>query len=272
MKLKPPSSAGRFSRGPPLAALLALAAAMVLATGPPARATSLGQLDLKYHGSDSYQIGHVHLDGATTSYIVTGKYILQVDPDPLTYWGEGEDVVLQAGNDYLIDTFCADVEQSALGAFTTYDVYHPEHAPIGAGNSPMGIEKAWDLRRLFDQHWGAVASDNGAAAFQAAVWEIIYEDTDTYGYNLTDSASRLWMQIDMDTWDGTDWRLTANTWLAGLGTGKPDVGLRVLANEDYQDYALVVTDLPADPIPEPVTLAGMLLGVGCLGGYLRRRR
>jgi hypothetical protein len=267
VKLKIPSLTGRFSRGPPIAALLALAAAMVLATGPPARATSLGQLDLRYAGTDFYLNGHVHLDGSTTYMVVTGKYILQVDPDPTTYWGQGEKVVEQASTDHLIDTFCGDIEQSALGAFTTYDVYHPEHAPIGAGNSPMGIEKAWDLRRLFDQHWGDVASDSGAAAFQASTWEIIYEDTDTYTYDVT--AGDFWME--KMAWD-PDWLTTANTWLAGLGTDKPDVGLRVLANEDYQDYALVVTDLPADPIPEPLTLTGMLLGVGCLGGYLRRRR
>ncbi len=270
MKIKIPSLTGRFSRGPPIAALVALAAAMVLATGPPARATSLGQLDLRYAGTDFYLNGHVTLDGSTTYMIVTGKYILEVDPDPLTYWGQGEDVVLQASNDHLLDTFCADVNQSSYGDFTTYDVYHPEYAPIGADNSPMGIEKAWDLRRLFNQHWADVASDSGAAAFQAATWEIIYEDTDTYGYDLTDSDSRLWME--KMAWD-PDWLTTANTWLGGLGTEHPmDVGLRVLANEDYQDYALVVLGLPADPIPEPVTLAGMLLGVGCLGGYLRRRR
>jgi len=264
VNLKKPSLPGRVSRGPPIAAIV-LAAAMVLATGPPARATSLGRLDLKYHGSDAYRNGRVHLDGGS-SVLVTGKYVLEVDPDPATYWGQGKNVVEQASSDNLIDTFCADLEQSALSAFTTYDVYHPELAPIGGDNSPMGIEKAWDLRRLFDQHWGEADSDNGAAAFQAAVWEIIYEDTDTYTYDVTDGD--LWIEIV----NGSGWLTTANDWLAGLGTDKPDVGLRVLANDDYQDYALVVTDLPADPIPEPVTLAGLMLGVGSLVGYLRRRR
>ena len=268
MKLKKPSLAGCTWCGPPVAAIV-LAAVMVLATGPPARATSLGQLDLKYAGSDFCLSGNVHLDGSTTYMIVTGTYVLEVDPDPATYWGQGEDVVEQASSDNLIDTFCADIEQSALSAFTTYDVYHPELAPIGGDNSPMGIEKAWDLRRLFNQHLGDTASDSGAAAFQAATWEIIYEDTDTYTYDVTDQNSRFWME--RMAWD-PDWLTTANDWLAGLGTDKPDVGLRVLANDDYQDYALVVTDLPADPIPEPVTLAGLMLGVGSLVGYLRRRR
>jgi len=249
VNLKKPSLPGCVSRGPPIAAIV-LAAAMVLATGPPAQATSLGQLDLKYHGSDAYRNGRVHLDGGS-SVLVTGKYILEVDTDPATYWGQGKDVVEQANTNHMLDTFCADLEQWALSDFTTYDVYHPEHAPIGAGNSPMGIEKAWDLRRLFSQHWGDAASDNGAAAFQAAVWEIVYEDTDTYDYDVTDGD--LWIE-------------------KMLGTGQPDVGLRVLANENYQDYALVVLGLPADPVPEPVTLAGLMLGVGSLVGYLRRRR
>jgi len=267
VNLKKPSLPGRFSRGPPIAAIV-LAAAMVLATGPPARATSLGQLDLRYVKTDPSLDSDVYLDGSVTYMMKTGKYVLEVDTDPATYWGQGKDVVEQADTNHMLDTFCADIEQSALGAFTTYDVYHPEYAPIGAGNSPIGIEKAWDLRRLFSQHWGDVASDSGAAAFQAAVWEIIYEDTDTYAYDVTDG--RLWMERMF--WD-PDWLTTANTWLTGLGDNKDyTVGLRVLANEDYQDYALVVLGLPADPVPEPVTLAGLMLGVGSLVGYLRRRR
>jgi len=30
-------------------------------------------------------------------------------------------------------------------------------------------------------------------------------------------------------------------------------------------------DLAADPVPEPVTMAGLMLGMGALGGYIRRR-
>jgi len=264
VKLKKPSLPGCTWCGPPVAAIV-LAAAMVLATGPPARATSLGQLDLKYYWTSPYVNSNVHLDGDVTKGMSTGKYVLEVDPDPATYWGQGKNVVAQADIYHMLDTFCADLEQWALSDFTTYDVYHPEYAPIGGDNSPMGIEKAWDLRRLFSQRTGETGTNDGAAAFQAAVWEIIYEDSGTYDV----TGGRLWLE---DASGDNSWLSTANTWLAGLGTDKPEVGLRVLANEDYQDYALVVTDLPADPVPEPVTLAGLALGVGSLVGYLRRRR
>ena len=52
-------------------------------------------------------------------------------------------------------------------------------------------------------------------------------------------------------------------WRIGF-TGKPDSSLEFM----------VISDDPIDTcvVPEPVTMAGLLLGIGCLGRYVRRRR
>lgn len=43
--------------------------------------------------------------------------------------------------------------------------------------------------------------------------------------------------------------------------------------ENRGDWLLLTSDpMVGDIIPEPVTMAGMLLGIGCLGRYIRRRR
>ncbi len=265
MRRMKPSVRGRPRGGPATVAAL-LATAAVLALGPPAWATSLGQVDLRYYTVNPYVNAIAHLDGGTRT-VVAGRYLLQVDTTPGTYSGQGEDVVDAANINGVIGTFCADLEQYTLADYTTYDVYHPELAPIGGDNVPMGIEKAWDLRRLFDQHTGDVGSHVGAAAFEASVWEIIYETSGTYDV----TAGRLWMER-YASWNPDDWLTLANSWLSSLGTDQPDVGLRVLANEGYQDYALWVPGLPTDPMPEPVTVAGLVMGIGCLGRYVRRRR
>jgi len=229
-----------------------------------ADATSLGQVRLKYASVLPRQAAKVWCEGSYVGAVLTGQYNLQLDPN-FAYWGEGVNVMSAADSSNRIGTFCADVLQWAPSDYDVYDVYHPELAPIGDGNTPIGIEKAWDLRRLFDQHLAAVCTNDGAAAFQACVWEIVYE-APANAYSVTTG------DLHMDYYWGSGWLGTADTWLGNLGTETPNIGLRVLANTDTQDFALYVPGLPADPIPEPVTTLGLLLGGAALTAYSRRRR
>jgi len=171
-------------------------------------------------------------------------------------------------------TFCADIKQYASGSFLRYDIYKPEDAPIGGGNTPMGDAKAADLRKLFDNYsaygLGALPYTLGtttygasqtSAAFQASVWEIIYE-TSTY-----DVKKNAFQISSGETWTGL-----SNYWLTHLGTADPCLGLRVLVNGDQQDFAIVVPGVGRDPIPEPVTMAGLMLGIGSVVTYVRKRR
>ena len=171
-------------------------------------------------------------------------------------------------------TFCADIKQYASGSFLRYDIYEPEDAPIGGGNTAMGDAKAADLRRLFYNYsaYGlgtlpyildttTYGANQTSAAFQASVWEIIYE---TSAYDVKNNAFKI---SSTETWTGL-----SNYWLTHLGTADPCLGLRVLVNGDQQDFAIIVPGVGRDPIPEPVTMAGFMLGIGGLGGYIRRRR
>jgi hypothetical protein len=54
----------------------------------------------------------------------------------------------------------------------------------------------------------------------------------------------------------------------------PNLNVVALVNEDFQDYALTVADFGSreSPIPEPVTMAGLMLGICGLARYVRRNR
>jgi len=170
-------------------------------------------------------------------------------------------------------TFCADFRQYASGSWLKYYIYEPEDAPIGGGNTPMGDAKAADLRRLFDNYsayglgtpytYGGTTyvANQTSAAFQASVWEIIYG---TKPYDVTADTFRVT--------SGNSWKVLSNYWLANLGTVDPCLGLRILVRDDQQDFAIVVPGIGRDPIPEPVTMAGLMLGIGSIAGYVRRRR
>jgi hypothetical protein len=281
-----------------LGSVLALAVAVTMLCGATAYADSLslGQLELMYSSARPARTAYVYLggsnvtgnDGTNHGNVYTGQYNLQINPG-FTPTGEGVAVKETAdiiGGNYILGTFCTDILQNAPtgGTYRRYDVYLPQNAPIGGGNVAMNDAKAWDLRRLFSNNQGFIGTADGAAAFEAAVWEIVYETSGTYNVDyhssssdgLTGTRGNFFVDPTSGTIDESGkytWVTTANTWLGALGTGTPDIGLRVLASEGYQDFSLVVTGLGKDSsIPEPVTMAGLMLGIGGLSGYIRRRR
>jgi len=251
--------------------LIALA---LLATST-AFGTSLGTVRLKYSHAAPRRAAYTYLDGHRSGPYVVGQYNLLLDAgydEP----GEDEaDVLLDnaAATGYYIGSFCADVRQTAPGSFRLYDIYDPSDAPVGGANTPMGDDKAADLRKLFDLYSGSVATNNGAAAFQACVWEIICETSGTYDVlRGSADAGNFYMQ---EYW-GSGWLTTANGWLdvvSSTAEDPVDIGLRVLVNEDTQDYALTIPGLGGIPvIPEPLTMLGVFGGIAGLGGYVRRRQ
>ena len=148
-----------------------------------ARANSLGQVELQYSDCTPRQAAWTYLDGQQSGPFYTGTYRLELNPD-VHVGAEADALVASAAVDgYIIRSYCADLMEYAPGSYELYDIYLPQDAPIGGGNTPMAPDRPADLRRLFDRHLGKVTDDNTAAAFQACVWEIIYEDAATYDVN-----------------------------------------------------------------------------------------
>ena len=240
------------------------AAMVVFVLGSTADATS--HLELKYYGPGATEAAWTSLNGGASweGPWYTGVYKLQLNSNPSTYSGDdATKLVTSADPSYVISTFCMDVRQEAPTSFTQYEVVQPEAAPIGGGNSFMSPAKADALRRLFSFY--SPGFDNAqAGAFEAAVWEIVYETGASYNvYNGSFKISEYW---------GSGWGLIANGWLNNLSTVQPNNDLRALVSMSAQDYALTIPGVGSESIPEPVTMAGLMMGIGGLVTYIRKRR
>ena len=163
--------------------------------------------------------------------------------------------------------FCIELPQSPVTGL--YNVLMPAEAPLPSQyGTPMGDQKAKYLQELwgerFDPTWLKGLNLAKAEAFSAAVWEIVYEPytTNPLTYDVTSAQNgkvdnKFFYATNVDT-------ATANTWLRSLdGTG-PMADLRALSNTSGQDFLVVV--------PEPVTMAGVMLGIGSVLTYVRKRR
>lgn len=126
-------------------------------------------------------------------------------------------------------------------------------------SSTRGAEIVADLGRLASQHLASVNTRSESGAFQLAMWEIVYENSETYGLGSgnfrVSSAS-----------NGA--RSLANSWLSNLGDGTPTMTLSVWASSNSQDLAV----FNVTPIPEPEIYAMLAAGLGILGFVGRRRR
>jgi hypothetical protein len=153
-------------------------------------------------------------------------------------------------------TYCLDLYEEFYFN-TTYTDYHLV---------ALDHDTAFDMGRLITKHRGEVDTAQEAAAFQVALWEILYETAPTY--SLTSGAFR-------ETASNDGIRLLAQNWLNDLGTVS-NVNVFKLESIGYYDnrqhwVAGHQDFLVTTPVPEPSTNA--LMAAGLLGiGYVVRRR
>jgi hypothetical protein len=131
------------------------------------------------------------------------------------------------------------------------------------------------LSQLFTEVGGSGSILSGAsseaktdlsAAFQLAIWEILFEGGTYGGLNVSSGNFKATGDHDGDA------IAQANIWLAALNAGSPaGTALYLLHNDNNQDFITDTNTPPGITVPEPSPLP--LLGVGILGLiFVMRRR
>lgn len=229
-----------------------------------AKAAPLGTVDIvlssENDGHGAHDIIDVWGGGHSGTSMYAGVYTLDktAGTDAGEIWDNG-----------LLPAFCIELQELVPTSTETYHVVRPQTVYNTVLGETMGDEKAGYLRQLwegsFDEAWagsGPHTSDQNsdAAAFAAAVWEIVYEDLPT--------SSLDWDVTTDDTIGSGGFRsvgvdaITANGMLHSLGNGGPKADLGAFVNRGSQDYIAEV--------PEPATI--ILLGLSGVMGLLRRKR
>jgi hypothetical protein len=232
-------------------------------------------VQLRFSKVSPRKIAKVHLAGSPFDgrRVYVGRYQTQIK-DPVGSEAEALFYDLQSdpSQTLTLDSWCIDVHEHETSSFSTYTLVPLEDAPLWSGSGSsydgMGTQKAQDLKNLFGQFYPQVQADSDnadlAAAFGAAIWEIVNESGNSYG-----------------VWDGSytmsnggSWLGTADDWLDDLDGETLAEGVSVLARDGSQDFTFYVPtpDPPQDVVPEPLTMLAVGSAVAGLGGYIRRRR
>jgi len=162
-------------------------------------------------------------------------------------------------------TFCTDVYQSLnFGLNYQYDRRTVDQTKDLWGNKPYAATtynpNSYSLvSKLFTTAYSSVNNSTKSAAFQYALWELLYEKTSST-YTIGNDGN-FWLT-------NTDSAATtqANTWLESLTSASEGYSIQSLYSGTRQDLVI------ATPVPEPETYALALVSLGIVAGYARRKR
>ena len=162
-------------------------------------------------------------------------------------------------------TFCTDVYQSlSFGQTYQYDRFTVDQTKALWGNATYNPNSYSLVSKLFTTAYSSVNNSTTSAAFQYALWELLYEKSGSYKIG---SDGNFWLT-------GTDNLATtqANNWLASLSSASEGYSVQSLYSGAQQNPANKQDLVIATPVPEPQTYALALVSLGIVAGYARRKR
>ena len=225
--------------------VLALAAAMPCVAGTPASVVITG-----------------FKSGSQQATIINGGTTIGTYP-------AGEFAGLLNGNAF--STFCTDINQS-FGWNNSSNPYTYELKTVGETQAlwtggPYTAGSYAQVSKLYTVAYDSIkGSSTNSAAFQFALWELLYEKNGTYDVS---AGSFL---LGGDAAGTVAARSQANVWLASLANASEGYSIQSLYSGPDQKPRNQQDFLVATPVPEPQSYALALVSLGIVAGYVRRKR
>ena len=170
------------------------------------------------------------------------------------------------GNTFV--TWCVDIYHwDAANSTYTVGTASDLAAATDGGNPAFGTTRVNTLIELADEDYSLVKNQNTSAAFQLAVWSIMFGTPNNSGIYNVDSATFK----AIDNTGGSTAIATADTWLANINSASLTGNYQLTYLYDPGCATQNMAVFTPAPVPEPSTM--MLLGAGIAGiAFLKKRK